>query len=1082
MKNYLFAFLIFFHFLHSQVVEQVPVVGNDRNWVSSISYGLNGQTISKGVSYFDVMGKSTQQQSWDILTNRVWASEVRYDGFGRAVLQTLSAPINNTGTFGFKPDFILSNGLPINLSQYDGATTLYNPPVISSQVNSLGWYYSTQNNLDPYQDITSYPYSRTVISELNMGQVKSVLGGNKINGEWKQSYSFTMVAETPVVANDFYSFYEGKKVLKTVSRDVHGVEHVIYSDIDGNTLGAARCGGGTPLPLTAVYSDILDKGYVDIHISQLGSGITISNFNASRHTIKIYDLITENLIATNVLGVTYTLQPGFYRIEDANNYYEKNNTTTTPVTPLRINYSVSYYDLSYNDYDLGDRLVKSVQPNGTGQESTFKYNTLGQLLETTSVDEGTSRFKYRKDGQIRFSQNSEQAKKQEFSYTNYDNLGRPIESGVYQGTAITFDSYDLDPEDAIPPSTLADAIVDLADGLPSGGKREQNFSVYDVSDPVLLTILQQCGLPSPEYKQSFLESNVSYTYTQNPTTNKTWYSYDIYGRVTWMAQQVAGLSCLKTIHYTYDVFNGNLLLVDYQKHNAAERFTHKYEYNVAGQLTNVYTATDAVTYTKQAHYIYNESGALVRTELAENLQGIDYVYNLNGQLKAINHPSLSATNDPGNDGTNGFAADVFGVQLDYYTGDYTRTNTPKAIHTTTQGTDQYNGNIKATRWNTHVPSSTQQAYIFKYNKNNWITQATFGQATPNAVFTPNANSDYKEGDITYDANGNILSMQRKGYTDTAGTNNMDNFTYVYDAEKKNRLSYVKDTQDNTATTRYSDLKNQEETLVYSTASNGQVKQDNYLYNTLGQMTYNVQENVGYHYNASGLVERISTNSTQNTGDFITLEENDYNDFSNSNKLIERIKWVTSITGANTGLNIDIVNPISSGDLDLCLDENFQYNNETALQLSGTQTFTTKIRLLPNTLQQINFDLIIDKNLYDARPPLHGDPFLDDGNGNAPNPILQVNIIPSVIVKLKNNTGQVITQQTFNNQTAAYCNRLIFEEFSYQYTSGNEEFLTLEIQTQKQYATTATTDTRYKQRIFVDNLKTQAAQKTKVAFY
>src|SRR5690606_25143418 len=173
-----------------------------------------------------------------------------------------------------------------------------------------------------------------------------------------------------------------------------------------------------------------------------------------------------------------------------------------------------------------------------------------------------------------------------------------------------------------------------------------------------------------------------------------------------------------------------------------------------------------------------ESGALVRTELATDLQGIDYVYNLNGQLKAINHPSLQSVNDPGGDGTNGFAADVFGVQLDYYNGDYTRSNT--SIATTSQGTNQYNGNIKATRWNTQLPSSTQNAYLYEYNKNNWLSQATFGEADATASITPNVNSDYAVSNITYDANGNLKTLNRKGYTDASGTNSMDNFTYVYD--------------------------------------------------------------------------------------------------------------------------------------------------------------------------------------------------------------------------------------------------------------------------------------------------------------
>jgi hypothetical protein len=75
--------------------ESPPTVPNDKNWVSSIGYDFSGATISKGVNFFNVLGLATQQQSWDVLTQRVWATEVRYDYFNRPVLQTLSAPINS---------------------------------------------------------------------------------------------------------------------------------------------------------------------------------------------------------------------------------------------------------------------------------------------------------------------------------------------------------------------------------------------------------------------------------------------------------------------------------------------------------------------------------------------------------------------------------------------------------------------------------------------------------------------------------------------------------------------------------------------------------------------------------------------------------------------------------------------------------------------------------------------------------------------------------------------------------------------------------------------------------------------------
>ena len=70
---------------------QLYNLNEDRNWISNASYDLDGNIISASVSYFNTLGKATQSQSWDIKTGKVWASEVRYDGW-QPVFSTLSSP------------------------------------------------------------------------------------------------------------------------------------------------------------------------------------------------------------------------------------------------------------------------------------------------------------------------------------------------------------------------------------------------------------------------------------------------------------------------------------------------------------------------------------------------------------------------------------------------------------------------------------------------------------------------------------------------------------------------------------------------------------------------------------------------------------------------------------------------------------------------------------------------------------------------------------------------------------------------------------------------------------------------------
>jgi RHS repeat-associated protein len=860
-------FVLLFSFAYSQSIpplEGAPALSGGRNQVGSVSFDLSGSPIGKGRSYFNDLGKGTQSLSWDVLTGKVWASETLYDRHGRPALQTLSAPVGTGLTYS--PDFILTgSGTSYGHQQFDLGGGIDGPAPVGTG-SELGAFYSTANP-NSYQDITSYPFVRTVYSRLSPGSTKKVLGGNKIDGEWKQSHSFTMPVGTWF--NECLLFtrpgtHQGTVATKRVTRDVHGEDVVVFSDSDGNVLAAARS-GIQDHKICDAEIEIGPLGYVDIHIAKGISNFSIDNPDPSiSGPLKIYNLVTEAFIGS-VSGTSYqhSVDPnvgGFFRISVGTPlvYGKALERSVAPAVPITVSHRITYYDFSINHYDRAGRLVASSQPAAPqGLVSTFSYNSLGQLLEATSPDEGTARFRYRKDGQIRFSQNVEQEAAGKFSYTHYDNLGRPVESGVYEG-----------------PLGFWNVNVDAADGLDDQYCREVHRTGYDLPDADLAEVLSLSGCPQlvAEYGQKFVAGNVARTsYTVAPSsfseptgtsTYSTWYSYDVQGRVSWTVQQLPGLKCPKTTDYRYDPATGQVVSVEYQRHDSYERFIHRYEYSAAGQLTKVFTSRTGQDndWMEQASYEYAESGELVRTVIAEDLQGIDYVYNLNGQLKAINHPSLLPANDPGGDGTagSGVAADVFGFAIDYYDGDYARTGTPTPVEQqNTHGTDQYNGNIKGVRFNTAglAPGGGAfKSYMYGYDKNNWLSWATFGSGSVSAQgaghrvnFTPDANGDYGVSGIEYDANGNLQSLVRKGYTG-GGTNAMDEFQYSYGGGvKKNQLQYVRDTGDNSDPNRYDDLRDQYDGGL-----------PNYIYNGLGQLVADVQGKMVYEYGASGLVTRINT--------------------------------------------------------------------------------------------------------------------------------------------------------------------------------------------------------------------------------
>ncbi len=894
-KNALFCLIFFSTMLTiGQTINDV-----DQNLIYTATYDLNGVKKSAAVSYFDQLGKNLQIQTFDLKTNKIWATQTIHDAHGRPAFQSLSAPVSSTPVFLFKSDFVLnSNGQPYGLADFD--VNKENPSYVSSSSsNTLGYYYSSNNtdpqNIDPtfkgndYLDITVYPFTRTIFSDLNPGSVLRSIGGNKLDTdgnpntpeEWLNGYSFSMkagqeLAQSPAFNNLTYS---NVKIIKTISRDSNGEETVIFSDTDGKTLAAARSGGETSRDMTI---SIGEQGYVDIHVPANLTGIggfTIGN-NQPGVMTEVYDLITEEVVS----GATSSLPNGFYRVSITN--LELYDSETNPIT---IFYKENYYDYSLNEFDEGNRLIASYQPLDK-LKSEFQYNAVGHVFYSKSPDEGEAWFKYRADGQVRFSQNSKQALANEFSYTNYDKFGRPVESGVFtENSTYVFDPVNSNALDAILENTFTfEEYENDLDDLPNANCKEQQWTLYDRADVQGLGDAMETLIMGGGPSQRFLTSNVSRTSNENTTT---WYSYDIYGRVEWMVQDIAGLG-VKTLDYKYDPITGNVLEVDFQKYVPSEHYVHKYTYNLVEELIKVETSSDGINFIEQAEYFYYETGAVRRVELAENLQGIDYVYNLAGQLKSINHPSGQAVDDPGTDDvvTNGFQPDVFSMSLDYYKGDYARTGTPTPIGHVNEGTDQFNGNIKAMTWYTKHPNSTpsSETYYYNYNKNNWLESAGFGapiNGTGSALDTivksevinsntdlvarqyiilkpgfhvqsgtlftakidPNASGanagDYNVSNITYDANGNIQSLNRNQHSGT-GNNALDQLTYHYKQDKPNQLDHVADAV--ISATNANDIKTQQA--------------GNYIYNIIGQLVENVEEQIKYLYNASGLVTEVHQNN------------------------------------------------------------------------------------------------------------------------------------------------------------------------------------------------------------------------------
>jgi YD repeat-containing protein len=678
------------------LAQNADICSNDvyLNWTSSKSFDENGNVISESRSYTDYLGRPTQTQVKNISENNVLASMTLYDAYGRSALQTLPAPTNQNAIC-YSNGFITTS-FGRNYYYVDFDTDVNNANPVASNCK-LGSYYDNYNIIEPYVPASQFPYSRVEYDDNNGGNIKrTALAGEGLKmGSGHESQNYTMPESGELLYLFGNLLPSDIKATKTIVVDPNGQETITFNDMEGKVLVTCKSGQENSNITRNMFltKNIPGGSFFDIHVQY---DRAVQSYSGTNY---IFLNLNSGMVVSNLMS------RGYYRII--------NNSTTD----LSISYYINYCFTTLFMYDQAGRLSYIVPPAGVDpafigtststpvftMKTTYTYNSLGWMLSKTTPDAGKTDYVYRKDGQLRFSQNALQRISGKFSYTNYDAVGRKIETGEYSGSDLLFQNDD---QFATSPATNSIFnILESSSGLITANCSQATNVQYDVPDPNFYTTT---ALPTTGYIQENILGQVSNASNEN---SKTWYSYDEQGRLKWTVQQINKLheissqvgGSIKTINYTYD-FNGNVTEVAFQQEKPMENFHHYYSYDAGKRLQKVFTSADGVRKDEQAAYYYYLHGPLKRVELGNKLQGIDYVYTINGWLKSVNHPELNA-NDPGKDGTiassKHVAKDLFGMSLDYFAGDYQRINTSiqdaYTTSLTTAPVDLFNGLIKSKR-------------------------------------------------------------------------------------------------------------------------------------------------------------------------------------------------------------------------------------------------------------------------------------------------------------------------------------------------------------------------------------------------
>ena len=466
--------------------------------------------------------------------------------------------------------------------------------------------------------------------------------------------------------------------------------------------------------------------------------------------------------------------------------------------------------------------------------TTYAYNSTNQVTLQKSPDGGTNRFWYDLLSRLIISQNDKQEPNHDYSYTNFDVLGRISEVGQKNQTSININN----------PDYLADA--DIASFNAAGTNSQITHTYYDAAAPATN------GIQS--VSQDNLRKRVAastYRDTQaGQVQQATYYNYDLDGNVKNLYQQIAGLS-LKRLDYEYDLVSGKVNFVSYQD-GQSDQFYYQYNYDADNRITEAWTGTQAtikpgggsylLNGKMDASYQYYLHGPLAREELGDvtgKVQGIDYAYTLQGWTKGVNRSVFGSapttTTDMGQDGTNGIPTDAFNYNLYYYANDYKPiggTNPfDTSLETNTDFIPLYNGNIAGIGQT--LPAITQPAMIntYRYGQLNRLTSNLPHQ---NSLPTALTAAGTMNETFSYDGNGNIKTAFRHGDS-FAGPNEMDDLTYNYNKDGSghlinNKLRHINDAVAYDAANHLTDLHDQ--------------AADNYHYDAIGNLITDTQAGLG----------------------------------------------------------------------------------------------------------------------------------------------------------------------------------------------------------------------------------------------
>ncbi|HEY5370684.1 MAG TPA: DUF6443 domain-containing protein, partial [Hanamia sp.] len=332
--------------------------------------------------------------------------------------------------------------------------------------------------------------------------------------------------------------------------------------------------------------------------------------------------------------------------------------------------------------------------------------------------------------------------------------------------------------------------------------------------------------------------------------------YDDHGRVIQsQSSNYTGAIDTVTVQYNFDGAVLRTLLNHRKNGNTAQSHIvlTKMDYDHRLRLRHIWKNIDGAASDQLIDSLqYNELGQLRAKYLGNNIDSMVYDYNIRGWLTGINKNYVAGT-----------ANHYFGMELGY-------DKSTSVANGNTYLNQVYNGNIEGVTWKS-AGAGINRKYDYTYDDANRLSSAAYLQNTTGSGWDKSY-LDFSVSGLSYDANGNILSMTQRGFT-VGGSSAVDSLTYNYlNSDGSNKLMGVTDAANN-PTSLLGDLHYNpatKQSTDYNYDGNGNLIQDNNK--AISSITYNFlnlaqlihmsgKGNIAYTYDASGAkLSKVVTDS------------------------------------------------------------------------------------------------------------------------------------------------------------------------------------------------------------------------------